>query len=192
MSNKIVAHDWLAFSAFAQRKEYKFLFDCLLCNIITLDCGCEWTHIGKIMKFTIKDNDIDCDTCMNEHPMTPIDISLINDYTSFCVVSFIFRDIVCKKMHKPFDDELILIFLYNLWEEEEADIVWTLNDIIILEYLYNVGSSLGAKEGRVIGEVLKTNRILKKIDFRHDEVKDEDVEALCEGLKATLSFHYNS
>jgi len=211
-----VAKDYLveyALKLFIWRNPYEYNCFCKTCKKIKklenlpLSCGCIWTKFGEKVKYNNYLIRTGYGKCDKDHPLTSIDLGLVNDFVSFKSTSLIITDYPQENLVDSFNE--------SVRKESAKDIAW------ILEYTKAVtklnlkdkdiedegakaigkalkinttvtkldlsGNETAIEGGKAIGKVLKTNTTLTELNLSWNYVKDESVKAISEGLKVNTT-----
>jgi len=173
-----------AFRNFVKRHSYNYNVDCKVCNnsprlrYIPLYCGCIWKEFGKKIKFS---NDLtkgDYGKCDKGHPLTSIDVGLLNDHINFKFTSLMLSDFQQEK--QAFMD----FFSESTNVREVEDILWVLRYSKALTKLsFN---KISRQDRELILNALKTNESVRVLDFNKAVLETEDIKSISEVLKVNL------
>jgi len=144
-----------ALKLFINRKAYKYRCFCEECNkvvklrYISLYCGCTWTKLKKKIKFKSDLTKADYGKCSKGHPLTSIDLGLVNDFLTFKFTSLMISD--CPKEK----EEVVNLFNSVIEKEKIENIVWILRYTKALTKLYLSDNKIEDECTKAIGEALK-------------------------------------
>jgi len=132
-----------ALNLFLYDKTYEYSYLCEVCKkvvelkYIPLYCGCKWTMFGEEIKFSNDLTKADYGKCSKGHPLTSIDLGLLNDFISDC-----------PKEEK----ELVNSFNWIIKKERMEDIAWILRYTKAVTKLNLSGNEIGDKDTKVVKE----------------------------------------
>jgi len=168
---------------FIQEEPYKYSYLCEVCNkvvklkYISLYCGCKWTKFGEKIEFNSDLTKAGNWKCGKGHPLTSIDLGLLNDLISFKFTSLMISD------HPKEKEELASLFGYVIREQKIEDIAWILRHTKAATKLYLFENKIGDEGAKVIGEALRTNITLTKLYLSENEIGDEGAKVIGEALR---------
>jgi len=188
---------------FFKHTPYEYRCLCLICRKnrelqrLPLDCRCIWIRFGQKVMY----DENDYGRCSEQKPLTPTDLCLINDYTSFELTCLTLND------HKE-NSSLIQSFNETIGSKSVENIVWALkntglitklniewreieieaicealkaNDTVTRLSLFH--SKIGDEGAIAFSEVLKTNKSLIELDLGDNRIEAEGIKAICDALK---------
>jgi len=176
-----------ALKLFISHKAYEYSCLCEVCKgvvkleHIPLYCGCTWTKLGKKIKVNNDLAKVDCGKCSKGHPLTSIDLGLVNDFISFKFTSWMISDYLKDK------EELANPFSESIKRERIEDIAWILRCIKAVTNLDLSNDNIGYEGGKAIGEALKSNTTLTKVYLSNNRIGDEGDKAIGEALKGNTT-----
>jgi len=166
-----------AIGLFLEKKAYRYSCFCQVCNKIEklkrlpLYCGCVWVDFGKVLPST------NYTKCNSNKPLTPIDFSLINDYMS---LKFVFKEL---SDHLKGENKFIDKSNNIIRNEEIEDIVWTIKNTTVITKLNLSYHYHGDKDGKLIGEALRTNNSLTLLNFNYNLLRGDSIKKICNSLR---------
>ena len=149
-----------------------------------LSCGCIWTMFGKKIEY---DNDLTKNSygvCNKGHPLTSIDLGIINDFISFKFTSLMISDYPKRKK------ELVNSFSELLKKENIEDIAWVLKYTKAVTVLCLRREYIGDKGVKIISEALKVNKTLTYLNIDDNDIGGEGVKSISEALKLNKTLKY--
>eukprot|EP00826_Nyctotherus_ovalis_P028386 TRINITY_DN2242_c0_g1_i4.p1 TRINITY_DN2242_c0_g1~~TRINITY_DN2242_c0_g1_i4.p1 ORF type:complete len:978 (+),score=143.33 TRINITY_DN2242_c0_g1_i4:108-3041(+) len=145
---------------------------------LRLSCGCTVRKFHEEVEYNFTDEKIDCGTCNNKHPLTPIDLCCVNHNVPFECLSLALSDYLREK-----DDATLIEMHDNILSKQELD------TIIKILKLTNVTTQLRLRKKRMpakvlrkVIEVLKTNESVLLLDLGNCSLMDEGAEIISELL----------
>jgi len=168
---------------FLYKKPYQFSYQCEICGMVKklkslpLFCGCVWTKFGEKIKFNSDLTKGDYGKCNKGHPLTSIDLGLVNDFISVKFTSLMISD------YPEGNEKLLGLFKWNIREESAEDIAWILRYTKALTKLNLRWKYIGVKGGKAIGEALRSNTTLTELNLWGNGIELEVIEAIGEVLK---------
>jgi len=144
---------------------------------IPLSCGCVWTRFGEKIRYNKDLTKASYGKCDKNHPLTSIDIGLVNDFISAKFTSLMISDYPGRK------EGLVNSFSDVLRKETLEDAVWIVRYTKIVTKLELGWKDLGPGDAKVISELLKTDTRLIELNLYGNSIGDEGTKAICEALK---------
>jgi len=182
---------------FIEKNSYEHSYLCRTCNKVQklknlpLFCGCIWTKFAKKIEYNNDLTKRNYGKCDKGHPLSSIDLGLVNDFVSFNFTSLMITEYRQEK------ENLVDSFGWNIKEESIKDIAWILKNtkaVIKLSLGYKDIKDEGAK---VIAEALKDNTTLTELYLSNNNITDKGAKAIGEVLKTKtkltqlyLSYNY--
>jgi len=142
-----------------------------------LSCGCIWTMPGKKIKYNSDLTKASYGECDKGHPLTSIDLGLVNDFVSLKFTSLMITDYPQEKK------ELVNSFNSSVREENLEDIAWILRYSKAITKLYLYYNKIEDKGAKAIGEALKANTTLTELDLSNNEIGVEGGKVIGEVFK---------
>ena len=180
---------------FSYKESYGFNYKCENCRMtvklksLPLSCGCMWEKFGEEIEFNNDLSKAEYGKCSKAHPLTPIDLGLLNDFISVNLTSLMIS-------YSP-KEELLDLFNEVVKKESIKDIAWILRYAKIFTNLDLRCKRIGDEDAKVISEALRINTTLTKLDLSGNKIEDEGGKAIGEALKINttlteLNLSYNN
>ena len=176
-----------ALKLFVNKERYKHSYLCKVCEkivklkCIPLSCGCVWTKFGEEIKYDNCLTKASYGKCSKDHPLTSIDIGLVNDFISAKFTSLIISEYAGKK------EELVNSLSDLLRRESVTDALWIVKHTKIITKLELGWKKLGPRDAKVISELLKTDTRLIELNLYGNSIRDEGAKAICKALKTNTT-----
>jgi len=178
--------------SFLGQNSYKHSIYCKPCDTsielcyIPLYCGCIWTNFEKKIKVTNDLTKADYGKCDKGHPLTSIDLGLLNDHINLKFTSLILSDFQEDKKY------LMDAFSNNINRKGIREILWMLRYSKAVSKLSLYGIS--PQNRKLILNILKTNESVRELDFNEEAygtknvvLETEDIKGISEVLKVDLT-----
>jgi len=172
---------------FMYGESYKYSCLCEVCKkvvnleYIPLYCGCKWTMLGQKVKFNSDLTKGDYGKCSKGHPLSSIDLGLLNDFISFKLTSLMISDYLKE------EEELVNLFSNLIKRQEIEDIAWILRYTKTVTKLNLYGNNIGDEGAKAIGEALRTNTTLKQLNLSGNKIGYECAKVIGEVLKTNTT-----
>jgi len=181
-----VAKDYLVkytLKLFIQRNPYDHNYFCETCRkaqklkSFPLSCGCVWTKFGKKIEHN---NDLTKDSygkCDKGHPLTSIDVGLVNDFVSLKFTSLMITDYPQEK------EELVDSFNSSVRGENLKDIAWILRHSKAVTKLHLYCNNIEDEDAKGIGGALKINTTVIELNLSNNKIGIEGSKVIAEALR---------
>jgi len=172
---------------FVDKKSYKYSCLCEACKKVqklkslSLSCNCIWKKFGKKIEYNNDLTKASYGKCDKGHPLTSIDLGLINDFVSFEFTSLMITDYPQKK------ENLVNSFNEAVEKESLKDIAWILRYTKAVTKLNLSLNNIGDEGAKVIGEVLRTNTTLTQLHLSENNIGDEGAKVIGEVLRTNTT-----
>jgi len=170
---------------FVERYSHSYDIYCKPCNTkiklcyIPLYCGCIWRDFEKNVKFSNDLTKADYGKCDKGHPLTSIDLGLVNNYINFKLTSLMLSDFQQQKQY------LTDFFSKDTSEKRIKETLWVLRYSKAITKL--IFYKISPQDRRLILNALKTNESVRELDFDEVAFETEDIKSISEVLKVNLT-----
>lgn len=179
---------------FMQRQPYGYNCFCPTCGkvqgvrSIPLDCGCSWTKFkGKLaFSFLSKLAPSSYDKCNEGEYFSYCDMCLVNDDATVHQFLMMFDEF--EEGKKSF--ELMETFNKDLNKQKLEEIVWILSHTGLIVDLNLYDHKIEVSDAKVIGEALKSNKSLRKLNLNYNNLGDEGANVIGEALKTNTTLRW--
>jgi len=185
-----VSKDYLikyALQLFTTSKNYNYSCYCETCkkaqklNSLPLSCGCIWTTFGKKIEYNNDLTKAIYGKCDIDHPLTSIDLGLVNDFLSSKLTSLMITDYPQEK------EELVNSFSWSVGTQNLEDIAWILRHTKAVTKLNLSQKRIEDEGARTIGEALKINATLTELNLSKNNIGVEGGKLIGEALKINIT-----
>jgi len=172
---------------FIQKKPYGYSCLCEICKKaqkvknLPLSCGCIWTMFGEKIKYNNDLTGANYGKCHKDHPLTSIDLGLVNNFISSKLTSLMITDYPQEK------GNLVNLFNEVVAKESLKDIAWILKCTKAVTKLNLKWKDIEDEDARAIGEALKINTTVTELDLCGNKIEDEGAKAIGNALKANTT-----
>jgi len=172
-----------ALNLFIKEKSYEYCCWCETCKkvekikYIPLYCDCTWAISIEKVKFNNDLTEADYGQCSKDHPLTCIDLGLLNDFISVKFTSLMISDYSKEKK------ELVNSFNEAIKKESVENILWIFRYTNVITKLDLGSRDLKGKDARAIGSTLRDNTTLTNLNLSSNYIDAEDTKVIVEALK---------
>jgi len=166
---------------------YNYSYWCKTCEDykklrgLPLSCKCTWTRFGEKIRYNGDLTKASYGSCDNGHPLTPIDLGLVNDFISIYFTSLMISDYPKEKK------ELVDSFNKVVKTESIEDIAWILIHTKAITKLNLERRGIKIEGVKVISEALEVNTTLQILNLSYNKIGCEGAEEIVNILKTNIS-----